>query len=74
MADNNEKVIIERSGGGAMVAIISVLVIALIAVGAYMLIQSKNQKENAITEAAHDVGDAAKDVGDAAQDAAKKAP
>jgi len=72
MADNTDKVIIERSGSGALVAIIAVIVIALVAVGAYALIQNERQKDNAISEAASSVGDAAKDVGDAAKDAAKK--
>ena len=72
MADNTDKVIIERSGSGALVAIIAVIVIALVAVGAYALIQNERKKDNAISEAASSVGDAAKDVGDAAKDAAKK--
>lgn len=64
-------VIVERSGGNGMTAIIALLVIALIAVGAYFLISRENNKDNAVSSAAQQVGDAAQDVGDAAQDAAK---
>lgn len=60
-----------RSGGsGWLIAI--VLVLALL-IGGYFLMQSSSSdiaKDNAIAEAAGDVGNAAQQVGDAAQDAA----
>ncbi len=70
MADEPREVIIERSGGG-LTAIVAIIVIALIAVGAFALIQSQNNKNDAVATAAHQVGDAAKDVGDATKDAVK---
>ena len=72
MASEPNKVIVEKSGNGALVAILALIVIALVAFGGYSLIQSENNKDNAISTAADKVGDAAQDVGDAAQDAAKK--
>lgn len=67
----DKEVIVERSGSG-MTAIVAILVIALIAAGAYLLIRSDTNKDSAIETAAHQVGDAAEKAGDAAQDAAKK--
>ena len=72
MADEPNQIIVEKSGNGAMVAILALLVIALVAFGGYSLIQSQNHKDNAISTAADKVGDAAQDVGSAAQDAVKK--
>jgi len=67
------KVVIEKSGNSALVAILAIIVLALVAAGAYALIESRNNKDNAIAGAADKVGDAAQDVGDAAQDAARGA-
>ena len=61
-----------RRGGGAGWLIAIVLLIAVIA-GLYLFSQtsaSEAVKDNAIAEAAHDVGKAANQVGDAARDAA----
>jgi hypothetical protein len=63
-----------RSGGGSGWVIAIVLIVALLA-GVYFLSgmsKSQSSKDNAIAEAAKDVGNAAQDVGDAAKDAAKK--
>jgi hypothetical protein len=65
-----------RSGGGSGWFIGLVLVLALIA-GAYFLTRmsgSETAKDNAIANAAGDVGSAAKEVGSAARDAADKIP
>ena len=63
----------ERSGGGmAKWAFLIVLVVAL-AVGGYLLTQtnaSEIARNDAIADAAQDVGNAAGQVGDAAEDAA----
>lgn len=59
-------------GGGAGWLIAIVLVVALL-IGGYFLMQSSNSdiaKDNAIAEAAGDVGAAAEEVGGAARDAA----
>ena len=61
-------------GGGAGWLIAIVLILALL-IGGYFLLQGQGgeaNKDNAIAEAAGDVGDAAQKVGDAAQDAVKK--
>jgi len=60
-------IIVERSGGSGMTAIVALLVVALIAVGAYFLISKEGAKDDAISTAAQQVGDAAQDVGDAAK-------
>ena len=72
MATESKEVIVERSGGNGLMAIIAILIVALIAAGAFLLIRSNDTKDGAITTAAHQVGDAAEKAGDAAQDAAKK--
>lgn len=71
VADEPREVIVERSTGGGLMAIVAILVIALLAVGAFALIQSRNNRDDAIATAAHQVGDAAQKAGDAAQDTAK---
>ncbi len=71
MANDSKEVIVERSGGNGLVAIVAILIIALIAAGAFVLIRSDTNKDNAVAAAAGQVGDAAKDVGDAAQEAVK---
>ncbi|MBO9575125.1 MAG: hypothetical protein J7494_05265 [Sphingobium sp.] len=72
MANESDKVIVEKSSGGPLVAILAILVIALIAVGAYSLIQNQNHKDASISTAAEKVGDAAQDAGEAAKTAANK--
>lgn len=72
MATDSKEVIVERGGGNGLTAIIAILIVALIAAGAFVLINNKSDKDSAITTAAHQVGDAAEKAGDAAQDAAKK--
>lgn len=61
-----------RSGGGTGIVMALVLLVAVIA-GIYLFSQSTNSdaaKDNAIAEAAGDVGNAATQVGNAAQEAA----
>jgi hypothetical protein len=60
-----------RGGSGWLIAVI--LVLALL-IGGYFLLRNSNSdiaKDNAIAEAASDVGAAAEQVGEAAQDATK---
>ena len=70
MAEDPKTVIIERRGGG-MTALIALLAVIVIAIGAYMYVESNNDKNDAIFNAAHKVGDAAKDTADAVKDAVK---
>ncbi|MBB3861075.1 hypothetical protein GGQ88_002347 [Novosphingobium hassiacum] len=59
-----------RSGGSGWVVVL--LVLLVLVVGGYFLLQaqdSRSSRDNAIAEAASDVGSAAKQVGNAAQDA-----
>ncbi|HZV17679.1 MAG TPA: hypothetical protein VFF84_03205 [Sphingobium sp.] len=70
MAEDPKTVIIERRGGG-MTALIALLAVIVIAIGAYMYVESNNDKNDAISNAAHKVGDAAKDTADAVKDAVK---
>lgn len=72
MAERERETIIVKKSGGAMTAIIAVLLLALVGMGAYALMSSEQRKDDAIGTAAQQVGDAAQDIGDAAQDAAKK--
>jgi uncharacterized protein (UPF0333 family) len=65
-------VIVERSRGSGAMAVIALLVVALIAIGAYFLLNRESAKDNAIATAAGQVGDAAQDVGDAAQQAVNR--
>jgi hypothetical protein len=73
MADDHTVVVTpERSGSGSGWIIALVLVVALI-VGIVFFSRmsgSESAKDNAIANAASNVGAAARDVGDAAQDAA----
>jgi hypothetical protein len=62
----------DRRGGGSGWLIAVILVLALL-IGGYFLMQNSNSdvaKDNAVAEAAQDVGNAANQVGDAAQNAA----
>jgi len=72
MASEDPKTVIVDRRGGGMTAIIAILALIVIALGAYMYVQSNDNKNDAISTAADKVGDAAQDVGDAAKDAAKK--
>lgn len=61
------------SGGGAAKWVFLIILVVAIAVGAYVMTQtnaSEIQANEAITDAAQDVGTAAGQVGDAAEDAA----
>lgn len=61
------------SGGGAAKWVFLLILVVAIAVGAYVMTQtnaSEIQANEAMTEAAQDVGTAAGQVGDAAEDAA----
>lgn len=62
----------ERRGGGSGWLIALVLIVALIAAIWFFsgMSNSEAAKDNAIADAASDVGNAAEQVGDAAQDAA----
>lgn len=65
-----------RSGGGSGWFIGVVLILALL-VGAYFFTQmsgSETAKDNAVANAAGEVGSAAKEVGSAARDAVDKIP
>jgi hypothetical protein len=61
-----------RSGGGAMWVIVLLLVVVAAVAVFYLsgISGSEAAKDNAVAEAAGNVGDAAQQVGDAAQDAA----
>jgi flagellar basal body-associated protein FliL len=77
MADDHTVVVEtpERSGGGSGWIIALVLIVALI-VGVVFFSRmstSESAKDNAVANAASNVGQAAKDVGNAAQDAANNA-
>jgi len=75
-ATSHTTVIREGSGGsGAGIVLALVLLVAVIG-GIYLFSQtsaSESAKDNAIAQAASDVGNAASQVGDAAQSAANKA-
>ena len=63
----------ERSGGGGATWLIVLLLIVVAAVAIYLfsgMAGSEQAKDNAVANAAGEVGDAANQVGDAAQDAA----
>lgn len=60
-------------GGGAFKWVVLLLLVAVIAVGAYLLTQtnaSEIARDEAITDAANQVGEAANQIGEAAEDAA----
>ncbi|GGN47120.1 hypothetical protein GCM10011349_14980 [Novosphingobium indicum] len=68
-------VIKEKSRGSGMGIIMAVLLLAVVIGAMYvfgMQSSSEDAKNNAIAQAASDVGNAASKVGDAAQSAAKK--
>ncbi|WP_395327197.1 hypothetical protein WBP06_10360 [Novosphingobium sp. BL-8H] len=69
---HNTTIIRERSSGGAGIVMALVLLVAVLG-GIYLFsrqTESQNARDNAVANAAHDVGDAANKVGDAAKDAA----
>lgn len=75
-APTHTTVIHERgsSGGGTGMVMAIILLVAVVG-GIYLFSQTSNSesaKDNAIAEAASDVGNAASQIGDAAQDAANK--
>ena len=62
-----------RSGGGGAMWIVVLLLVVVAAIAVFYLSGisgSEAAKDNAVAEAASDVGNAAQQVGDAAQDAA----
>jgi len=70
MADNQgrDTVVVDRGGSGGGMAMIAVVLLIAVIIGAYFLLnQSKNDnlRTNAVTQAAHDVGSSAKKAGDA---------
>ncbi|MBU0554643.1 MAG: hypothetical protein KKD64_00860 [Alphaproteobacteria bacterium] len=69
MADEPKTVIVERSRGSNATPIIAIIALLILAVGGYFLLQSQDNKNDAVSTAASQVGDAAQDVGDAAQSA-----
>lgn len=63
------------SSGGSSLGFFAVLLLIAVAVGGYFLYsgsQSENRKDDAMTEAANDVGDAAKQVGNSVEKAVDK--
>lgn len=63
------------SSGGGFGTIIGILLLAILAVGAYMLFannESEARKDNAVAEAADNVGEAAQKAGNAVEKAADK--
>ncbi len=69
---HNTTIIRERSSGGTGIVMALVLLIAVVG-GIYLFslqTDSQTARDNAVANAAQDVGDAANKVGDAAQDAA----
>ena len=67
--------VVDRDRGGGAGWLIAIVLILALLIGGYFLLQgrgSEANKDNAVAEAAGDVGDAAQKVGDAAQDAVKK--
>ena len=63
----------ERRGGGGW--LLALILLVVLGIGLYFFANMSNResaKDNAIAEAARDVGGAAQDVGDAAKDAARK--
>jgi hypothetical protein len=75
MADFQERpntAVIEKSSGGGML-VISLVLVAIIAIAAYFLVTNDNRKTNAIDGAATHVSEAAQSVGDAATTATQDA-
>lgn len=63
------------SGGGGFSMVIGLLLLGALVVGAYFLFasdRSEQRKDNAVAEAAGNVGDAAQKAGDAVEKAADK--
>ena len=54
MADEPREVIVERSTGGGLMTIVALLIVALFAVGAFALIQSRDNRDDAIVTAAQE--------------------
>ena len=67
--------VVDRDRGGGSGWLIAIILILALLIGGYFLMQGTNSevaRDNAVAEAAGDVGDAAKKVGDAAEDAVTK--
>jgi uncharacterized protein HemX len=71
---SSHSTVVDRGGGsGSGGWIIGLLALVLVAVGVYFfsgMSTSEANKDNAVAEAARDVGNAAQNVGNAAEDAA----
>ena len=67
--------VVERDRGGGSGWLIAIILILALLIGGYFLMRGTNSevaRDNAVAEAAGDVGDAAQKVGDAAEDAVTK--
>ncbi len=66
-----DTVVVERSGGGGGL-LVGILVLIAIAIGAYFLLaqnDSEVAKDNAVADAAQQVGESVQETGEAVQDA-----
>ena len=67
--------VVDRDRGGGSGWLIAIVLILALLIGGYFLMRgtdSEVARDNAVAEAASDVGDAAQKVGDAAEDAVTK--
>jgi hypothetical protein len=67
--------VVDRDRGGGSGWLIAIILILALLIGGYFLMRGTNSevaRDNAVAEAAGDVGDAAQKVGDAAEDAVTK--
>ena len=67
--------VVDRDRGGGSGWVIAIILILALLIGGYFLMRGTNSevaRDNAVAEAAGDVGDAAQKVGDAAEDAVTK--
>ncbi|MCA1661041.1 MAG: hypothetical protein LC648_02280 [Novosphingobium sp.] len=67
--------VVDRDRGGGSGWLIAIILILALLIGGYFLMRgtdSEVARDNAVAEAAGDVGDAAQKVGDAAEDAVTK--
>ena len=67
--------VVDRDRGGGSGWVIAIVLILALLIGGYFLMRgtdSEVARDNAVAEAASDVGDAAQKVGDAAEDAVTK--
>lgn len=67
--------VVDRDRGGGSGWLIAIVLILALLIGGYFLMRGSDSevaRDNAIAEAAGDVGDAAQKAGDAAQDAVDK--